>query len=547
MPSITTDRRQRLNSGAAIKVPCVAATTANITLSGEQTIDGVACVTGDRVLVKDQTDASENGIYVVDTGTWDRAQDWDGPYDVVTGTLVPVNSGTLNGDSFWKVDTAGTITIGTTSVSFTQSVVASLPVPTVSDFMQTVLDDLTAAAGIETLRGDLSDETAPATDDELLIRDTSATTGKRMTFANWLKVINALTEDTSPDTGADYAISYDASAGAVKKVRLGLASVVPFAGTAEKLKITNNATNPNSQLDATADRLVLRNSDGVAVVLTSMSATVDLSLSGVSGLDTGGEAANTWYYLYAIRKTAPLSAVSVTGSAADDTITYTAHGLAANTPVTFGGSAVPTGLSAGTTYYIRDTTADTFKVAASPAGAAIDLTSDGTAVTMTESPALLLSATSTIPTLPSGYTYWARIGAWRNDGSSNLLVGYQYNKEFYYQSYKSVLSGGTATVETAVSLASYVPPESVAPVARLHATHGATDVGTGVDITLNLRLVTGVNFRSIQETGGTSGAKPRSNLEIDVPNIGQNVYYLLTVAAGAATHASLWVNGYRLT
>lgn len=120
MASITTDRRQGLNSGAAIKVPCVAATTANITLSGEQTIDGVACVTNDRVLVKNQTTGSENGIYIVDTGAWDYARDWDGSYDVTTGTLVLVTSGTTNTESLWRVSTTGAITIGTTSIAFEQ-------------------------------------------------------------------------------------------------------------------------------------------------------------------------------------------------------------------------------------------------------------------------------------------------------------------------------------------------------------------------------------------------------------------------------------------
>src|SRR5262245_18827628 len=54
-----------------------AATTANITLSGTQTIDGVAVVAGDRVLVKNQTTASENGVYVVAAGAWTRATDAD--------------------------------------------------------------------------------------------------------------------------------------------------------------------------------------------------------------------------------------------------------------------------------------------------------------------------------------------------------------------------------------------------------------------------------------------------------------------------------------
>jgi hypothetical protein len=91
MTSVSTDRRQGVNSSAAVKVPVKAATTANITLSGEQTIDGVACVTDDRVLVKNQTTTANNGIYDVDTGSWTRAVDFDGTYDAKKGTLVYVS------------------------------------------------------------------------------------------------------------------------------------------------------------------------------------------------------------------------------------------------------------------------------------------------------------------------------------------------------------------------------------------------------------------------------------------------------------------------
>lgn len=116
MTTVTTSRRQGVNSSAAIKVPCVAASTGNLTLSGAQTIDGVACVDGDRVLVKNQTTASENGIYDVDTSTWTRAPDWDGSGDIRKGTLVNVHSGTAN-TGLWRVTTADTITIGTSSVA----------------------------------------------------------------------------------------------------------------------------------------------------------------------------------------------------------------------------------------------------------------------------------------------------------------------------------------------------------------------------------------------------------------------------------------------
>jgi hypothetical protein len=74
-------------------------------LSGEQTIDGVAVVTGDRVLVKDQNTTSENGIYEVSTGSWSRTIDFDADSDIVEGTIVCVNRGTLYADSIWRIDT----------------------------------------------------------------------------------------------------------------------------------------------------------------------------------------------------------------------------------------------------------------------------------------------------------------------------------------------------------------------------------------------------------------------------------------------------------
>lgn len=118
--AIATERRHGLSASIAIKAPCRVATTANITLSGEQTIDGVAVVSGDRVLVKNQTTGSENGIYEASTSEWQREPDWDGSYDVKSGTLVFVASGT--GLGLWYVSTSDPITIGTTSVTFTQLV-----------------------------------------------------------------------------------------------------------------------------------------------------------------------------------------------------------------------------------------------------------------------------------------------------------------------------------------------------------------------------------------------------------------------------------------
>jgi hypothetical protein len=78
-----------------------------------------------------------------------------------------------------------------------------------------------------------SDETSPQPDDELLLSDKSESSGalNKIALANLLKVLNALTEDTNPDLNADYLLSYDASAAAVKKVLMGRSNM--YVGTAQ--------------------------------------------------------------------------------------------------------------------------------------------------------------------------------------------------------------------------------------------------------------------------------------------------------------------------
>lgn len=96
------------------------ASTGNLTLSGTQTIDGVALSAGDRVLVKDQSTASQNGLYVVAAGSWSRATDADASAEVKSGLAVFVEEGTTNADTGWLLTTTGTITLDTTSLTFTQ-------------------------------------------------------------------------------------------------------------------------------------------------------------------------------------------------------------------------------------------------------------------------------------------------------------------------------------------------------------------------------------------------------------------------------------------
>ena len=117
MTSVSTSRRHGVNGSLAVKVPCKSATTADITLEGEQTIDGVALVSGDRILVKDQTTGSENGVYAVSTSSWQREPDWDGNRDVAKGTHVYVTDGSTTFGG-WRVTASNPIVVGTTSITF---------------------------------------------------------------------------------------------------------------------------------------------------------------------------------------------------------------------------------------------------------------------------------------------------------------------------------------------------------------------------------------------------------------------------------------------
>lgn len=108
-------------SGLAIKAPVKAASNAPLTLSGEQTVNGIPLLVGDRVLVKDQADPIENGIYVVETSAWQRAGDWDGERDVVGGSVVPAYDQTAGAFIQWIVDGAGaSLSPAVDSMTFTQ-------------------------------------------------------------------------------------------------------------------------------------------------------------------------------------------------------------------------------------------------------------------------------------------------------------------------------------------------------------------------------------------------------------------------------------------
>lgn len=108
------------SQGFDLKSSVRAATTAPITLSGAQTIDGVSVIAGDRVLVKDQAAGADNGIYVAAAGAWARSDDANTSAEVTAGMYTFVSEGTVNGNQGYALTTNDPITLGTTALVFSQ-------------------------------------------------------------------------------------------------------------------------------------------------------------------------------------------------------------------------------------------------------------------------------------------------------------------------------------------------------------------------------------------------------------------------------------------
>lgn len=122
--SAIDDLQSELNKkGIAVKEPCRAATTVNGNLNSSfdnnSVIDGVRLVTGDRILIKNQNDRRQNGIYVVNaSGAPMRVSDFDSGDEIKGAVVVFVQSGTQNSYSGFILTVAGSITVGGTNLVF---------------------------------------------------------------------------------------------------------------------------------------------------------------------------------------------------------------------------------------------------------------------------------------------------------------------------------------------------------------------------------------------------------------------------------------------
>ena len=158
-PSAATDIANKtyvdtVAQGLDTKASVVAGTTANITLSGAQTIDGISIVATDRVLVKNQTAPAENGIYVASATAWARASDMS-TWTQVPGAYVFIETGTTLADTGWVCTSDAGGTINVTAMTWSQFSGAGSGVSSIT-FGTTGLTPSTTTTGAVTVAGTLA-------------------------------------------------------------------------------------------------------------------------------------------------------------------------------------------------------------------------------------------------------------------------------------------------------------------------------------------------------------------------------------------------------
>ena len=180
--------------GIDAKASCLVATTANITLSGTQTIDGVSVTAGQRVLVKNQSDATQNGIYVCAASTWSRSTDADSWSELVAAFTF-IEQGTTNANSGYICTVAAGGTLGSTAVTWSQFSGAG---------------QITAGTGMSKTGNTLNVNTASssrivvgADEIDLATTGVTASTYKSVTVDQWGRI----TAGTNPTTLAGFGIS----------------------------------------------------------------------------------------------------------------------------------------------------------------------------------------------------------------------------------------------------------------------------------------------------------------------------------------------------
>ncbi len=548
----TVSRTGNIFEDVAIKAPVHLATTgSNIALSGLLVVDGVQTVAGDRVLVKDQTDATTNGIYQVDTGPWARTTDARTNTDWIPGTLVLVFAGDTNsGQLFVDSCTDSPAIIGTSLLTFanqsalitarqTATSSTSLTVGTgaVSLGTQTgkafqanqwvLIYDATAAmlAQISSYTGGTLNATVTATSgsgthaDWTIVLANSAAAAGRMppqgtgnvtgpgsstaahiaVFADTTgKVLADSGQPVGTLAGRNQLLYGDAGTASIPESALvpGAAPLGYNAGQPnDNLCLLNDATNPTRDVNVTAGRCRDTSDTTNLHLASTMVKRLDQAWAagGIAGApagacDSGSKGANqTWHVLLIAKVGLVITAFSRTSNVS--TLTCAGHGAGV------GSTLKAFGIGSSFDAIAAVTAATTNTVSYANTGPDVSLTSASANLQLFD---ILCSQSGAFQTIPSSWTSKQFLGSFLTDGSGNIRGQTQIGDEFL--------------------LSNPIPNGAISAPSGSRTLSGITGVPTGFKVYAHVRCWTG--------TGTTSNVLITSPDEADSdPNVIANMLF----------------------
>jgi len=294
------------------KLSCKVATTENITLSGQQTIDGISIIAGDRVLVKNQSTGSENGIYVCSTGQWFRATDMNSNETCRPNSFIFIERGSMNANKLFQL-TTDSIVLDTTNLLFEEYVV-SLGLDVKESCRLATTDNIPSLSGIIQIDGPIV-----AAGDRILVKNQSTPSQNGIYLVhsgNWTRASDfdsdnkvsggafTFIEEGTTNTGAGFVLTGD------NDIIIGTTDLtfVQFSGAGE---IT-----AGNGLDKSGNTLSVDIKAHSGIMIDASELSLDLGASHITGtlaIGDGGTGATS--------RGAALTALGITNAGSGNIIT----------------------------------------------------------------------------------------------------------------------------------------------------------------------------------------------------------------------------------
>lgn len=292
-----TSLRNGVNGDVGCKYPCRVASMVNITLEGEQTINGVAVIENNIVLVNGQTDATKNGVYVVSTGEWQRGVWFNNELNVASGTIVAVIEGTLKPNSLWQVTCDDDPIVFETSeinfIFFLQGG-SSFQYLLAANNLNDVLDASDSRDNLGLTIGS----------------DVQAWSAKLDTLAVLASIVN-LTSLAGLSGSAGQVPIFTSPGVFGLTTNLGDANATTRGASLlpKLITISNYAPSPNVSIEFGAGNFIFSDFSGQGSVISMIKGIDAVWIAGTNqgGLDIGSVAADTTYHMFAINNPSTLA------------------------------------------------------------------------------------------------------------------------------------------------------------------------------------------------------------------------------------------------